>query len=44
MLASTGVKAKLALVMTLGEIRRGLSGTKLDLRKKVKNATRNNDN
>ena len=41
MLAPTGVKAKLALVMTLGEIRRGLSGTKLDLRKKVKNATRN---
>ena len=36
-----GVKTKFARVITLGEICRGLSGTKLDLRKKVKKATRN---
>ena len=40
-LASEGVKTKFARVITLGEICSGLSGTKLDLRKKVKKATRN---
>ena len=34
------MKTKFARVITLGEICRGLSGTRLDLRKKVKKATR----
>ena len=40
-LAPAEVKTKFASVITLEEICRVLSGTRLDLRKKVKNATKN---
>ena len=40
-LAPEDVKTKFTCVITLGEICRGLSGTRLDLHKKVKNATKN---
>ena len=39
--APEDVKTKSARVITLGEICLGLSGTRLDLRKKVKKATKN---